>query len=303
VFKSFLGKSFGAEAEKPAARTADDSVDVGYLRALFEFFPLGRKLRYCPEFKKEIVFDTLLVGYCLNGQFVYTGDAVQCDDDGNPSAFRVRESAPWMPIGKLKLFQLLVPDTTDLELTLDYSRRALIGRGRQFNKGNYISLLANAGAKGMCALDTEVAKQVVLADGPYAHTKMILLTPEWRSLAVTDQRHKARAKTCAPVMLSVAGGRLTGPCTIVDVSDEAMRIRVRDRDSKLPAMSPGDSITLDIDLGDDEHRYRIRGEVFRRSAETCVIRLAGLLRDDGKLARFDPLALLELKAALLNYGT
>jgi hypothetical protein len=303
VFKSFLGKSFGAEAEKPAARTADDSVDVGYLRALFEFFPIGRKLRYCPEFKKEIVFDTLLVGYCLNGQFVYTGDAVQCDDDGNPSAFRVRESAPWMPIGKLKLFQLLVPDTTDLELTLDYSRRALIGRGRQFNKGNYISLLANAGAKGMCALDTEVAKQVVLADGPYAHTKMILLTPEWHSLAVTDQRHKARAKTCAPVMLSVAGGRLTGPCTIVDVSDEAMRIRVRDRDSKLPAMSPGDSITLDIDLGDDEHRYRIRGEVFRRSAETCVIRLAGLLRDDGKLARFDPLALLELKAALLNYGT
>lgn len=299
MLKSFLGKSFGGGGERSPAGSAADSLDVGRLKMLLEFFPIGKKLRYCPEFKKEIVFDTLLVGYCMNGRFVYAADAVRRDDVGNPEAFRSQESGPWTPVSALQLFQLLVPDTTDLELTLDYHRRALIGRGRQFNKGNYISLTANAGAKGLASLDTEVAKQIVLPDGPYANTKMVLLTPEWRTLTVTDQRRKARAKTCAPVMLSLAGARLAGPCTIVDMSEEAMRIRVRDRETKLPAMNPGDAVTLDIDLG--EHQYRIKGEVFRRSAETCVIRLEGQYVD-GRLVHFDPLTLLELKAALLNYG-
>jgi len=300
MLKSFLGKSRGPESVLPADAQGD-SVDVVRLRTLLEFFPIGRKLRYCPEFKKEIVFDTLLLGYCVNGQFLYSGDSIQRDDAGHPTAFRGHDGGAWLPADNLKLFQLLVPDTSDLERTLDYHRRALIGRGRQFNKGNYISLTANAGVKGTAEIDTEVAKQIVPVDGPYAQTKMILLSPEWRTLAVTDQRRKARAKTCAPVLLSVAGARLAGPCTVVDMSDEAMRIRVRDRDSRMPPMSAGDSVTLDIDLGGDAPAYRIQGVVYRRSTETCVIRLEGLLRD-GKLERFDPLTLLQLKASLLNYS-
>lgn len=301
MLKSFPGKSFRGQANRLSRAVASERVEAERLKVLLEFFPIGKKLRYCPEFKQEIVFDTLLVGYCMNGRFAYSGDSIRRDAAGTPTAFRSQDGDSWLPIDKLELFQLLVPDTTDLEMTLDYPRRALLGRGRQFATGNCISLTANAGTKGLSSLDTEVAKQIVLADGPYAQTKMILLTPAWTTLTVTDQRRKARAKTCAPVILSVAGTRLAGPCTIVDMSDEAMRIRVRDRQTKRPVTSPGASVTLDIDLGDDEHRYSIKGAVFRRSMETCVIRLQGLLKD-GKLTRFDPLTLLGLKAALLNYG-
>ncbi|MBI2307201.1 MAG: hypothetical protein HYU78_07850 [Rhodocyclales bacterium] len=301
MLKSLLG-SFGADAERqPAAASPARTVDVEQLKTLIEFFPIGKKLRYYPEFKKEIVFDTLVVAYCLNGSFAYSSEAIERDARGYPTAFRTRDGGELTPIGDLRLFQLLVPDTSDLEMTLDYFRRALIGRGRQFNKGNYISLVSNAGAKGVSTVDTEVVKQVLLSDGPYAQSKMILLTPEWNTLAVTDQRRKARAKTCAPVMVSVAGGRLSGPCTIVDMSDEAIRIRVRDRETALPEMTAGDGITLDIDLGDGERHYTIKGIVIRRSSETCVIRLEGLLRD-GRLVRFEPLDLLELKAGLLNYN-
>lgn len=298
VLKSILG-SFSTDKERlptPPSQTIDNE----RLRALLEFFPIGKKLRYYPEFKKEIVFDTLVVAYCLNGDFVYSGDAIERDAQGYPTAFRAHEHGGPAPIGDLRLFQLLVPDTSDLEMTLDYFRRALIGRGRQFNKGNYISLVSNAGAKGVSTVDTEVVKQVVLADGPYAQSKMILLTPEWSTLTVSDQRHKARAKTCAPVMVSVPGGRLSGPCTVVDMSEEAIRLRIRDRETPLPEMNAGDGITVDIDLGDAERHYTIKGIVIRRSPETCVIRLEGMLRD-GRLVRFEPLDLLELKAGLLNY--
>ena len=275
--------------------------DLNKLKTLIDFFPIGKKLSYCPEYKKEIVFDTLVVAYCVNGSFVYSGEAIDRDSEGFPTMFHAGENEERIPVSRIKLLQLLVPDTTELELKLDYARRALIGRGRQFIKGNSISLISKAGTRGVSTIDTEVAKNFILKDGPYANTQMILLTPELHTLAVTDQRKKARAKTSVPVRVSLADERLSGSYTIADISDGAVRIRVRDRDTTMPEMSPGDEVFLDIDLGESERHYTIKGSVFRRSAETCIVQLGGLLHD-GRFASFSPLDLLELKAGLLNYG-
>jgi len=237
----------------------------------------------------------------VNGSFVYSGESIDRDSDGYPTMFRAGENEERIPVSRLKLLQLLVPDTTELELKLDYARRALIGRGRQFIKGNSISLISKAGTRGVSTVDTEVAKNFVLKDGPYANTQMILLTPELHTLVVTDQRKKARAKTSVPVRVSLADERLSGSYTIADISDGAVRIRVRDRDTTMPEMNRGDEVYLDIDLGESERHYTIKGSVFRRSAETCIVHLEGLLHD-GRLASFSSLDLLELKAGLLNYG-
>ena len=283
------------------ANRAGQKLDLDKLKTLMDFFPIGKKLSYCPEFKKEIVFDTILVGYCVNGSFVYSGESVDRDSEGYPSMFRSGEDEERMPVARVKLFQLLVPDTTDLESKLDYQRRALIGRGRQFIKGNSISLISKAGTRGVSTVDTEVAKQVLLKDGPYANTRMILLTPELDTLLVTDQRKQARAKTCVPVRVSFLDDNLSAIYTISDMSDGAVRIRVRDRDTTMPVMNRGDEVMLDIDLGEAERRYTIKGVVFRRSADTCIITLEGLF-SEGKLSAFSPLDSLALKAGLLNYG-
>jgi len=270
-------------------------------RTLVDFFPIGKKLRYYPEFKQDIVFDTLIVAYCVNGHYVYAGDSIDRDAEGYPLAFRSAENSVRISVASLKQFQLLVPDTSHLEMKLDYHRRALIGRGKQFNKGNYITLMSNAGARGVSTIDTEVAKQTVLVDGPYASMTMVLLTPELHTLAVTDQRKKARTKICVPVTVSLPEGKFSGPCTIVDISEGEMRIRMRDRESVMPPMARGEAIFVEIELGEEDRRLFIKGTVIRRSAETCVFHLEGLVRE-GKLVAFSPLDLLELKAGLLNYG-
>ena len=304
MIKTFLGISLGSKGAEDASseKLPLKKVDLAQIKTLIEFFPIGKRLDYCPEFKKEIVFETFVVAYCVNGQFVYSAEAIERNHQGDPVFFRTGENEGRMSVSELRLFQLLVPDTSDLEMKLDYQRRALIGRGRQFNKGNYISLTSNAGVKGVSTVDTEVAKQIVLADGPYAQTKMILLTPELNTLVVTDQRRKARAKTCVPVMVSLSGGHLAGPCTIVDMSDDAVRLRVRDRDTTMPAMKPGEEVTLEIDLGEAKRHYVIKGSVIRRSPETCSILLKGVFAD-GKFSSFGPLDFLQLKAGLLNYCT
>lgn len=300
MLKSFLkGGSETKAGDAPGRRRR--AVDLGRLRTLINFFPIGKKLRYYPEFKKDIVFDTLLVAYCVNDRFVYSADALEFDPHGELQAFRFEEGSRRLPVGELETLQLLVPDTSHLETTLDYSRRAELGRGRQFTKGNYISLISAAGAQGVSVVDTEVVRKMVMKDGPYANTEMVLLTPEMDSLSVTDQRRQARAKTCVPVMVEVAKRSLRGPCTLVDMSESAVRIRVRDGET-MPAMEKGDEVLIDLELGESGLSYTIRGSVFRRSNEACVVKLLGHLDAKGGNAPFTPLELLELKAKLLNYG-
>lgn len=303
MLKTIFGKPLDAKGAKklPSEIATHWGGNLDRLKTLIDFFPIGKKLRYCPEFKKEIIFDTFVVAYCVNGEYLYSAEGIDRDSDGNPKFFRTGEHEKLTPVSGIKLFQLLVPDTSDLEMKLDYHRRALIGRGRQFIKGNFISLISNAAGKGVSTIDTEVAKQIVLKDGPYAHTKLILLTPELNSLTVTDQRRKARAKTCVPVMVTVLGGELSGPCTIIDISDGAVRIRVRDHDTGIPELRKGDEVILVINLGAAERHYTIKGLIIRRLPEICVVQLEELFKD-GKFASFGPLDFLELKAGLLNYA-
>ena len=120
------------------------------------------------------------------------------------------------------------------------------------------------------------------------------------TLVVTDQRNKNRTKTCIPVTMSIGENRLRSPCTIVDVSDLAVRIRVRDGEV-MPPMKAGEAVALDFDLGEGGRSYAIKGSVIRRSSEACVIRLDALSKD-GHFAGFGPLDMIELKSGLLNYG-
>jgi hypothetical protein len=301
VLKRFFGKSVGAARPKSSASSALTKIDLDRVKTLIDFFPIGKKLRYYPEFKQEIVFDTLVLAYCVNGNFVYSGEAIERDSEGYPTLFHSGESGQRTHFSALSRFQLLVPDTSDLEMKLDYDRWALIGRGRQFNIGNCISLISHSGGRGVSTVDTEVAKHVELADGPYANTTMILLTPDLHTLSVTDQRKKSRTKLSAPVTLSLVEGAFSGPCTIVDISEGDLRLRMRERGAAMPPMQRGDEVVIETELGAAERRYLIKATVIRRSAETCVIHMEGQFKD-GKFLSLRLLDLLELKAGLINYG-
>ncbi len=269
------------------------------LRQIVEYFPIGKKIRYSPEYKKEVILDSLLVAYCVDGEFIYSWDAIEVDERGYPVAFLLGPQAQRLDAARIGEFQLLVPDTSDLENTLDYHRRAMIGRGRQFHKGNVIALISNAGARGISTLETEVDKKFVLKDGPYAQSAMVLLTPQFETLTVTDQRNSNRAKINVPVTMTIQD-RLRGPCVIVDISDVALRIRVREGHT-MPPMDSGDDVTLDIDFGDEERIFRIKAAVIRRSAESCVVRIVSQFKDR-RFVPLGPLDMLELKAGLLNFG-
>ncbi len=300
MLKSFFGKSFRASEDLPTAAHGQQDIDLGRIQTLIEFFPIGKKLRYYPGLNKDIVLDTLVVAYCVNGRFLYAMESVETDRSQRPSVFRTDESRYSIPVTDLQRFQLLVPDTSDLERKLDYMRRAQISPKGQFGVGNSISLISNAGVKGVSTVDTEVDKQIILDDGPYAHRNMVLLTPLLGTLSVTDQRRKPRTRINVPVTALLPAENYSEAGSIVDISESEMRIRLRGGNG-VPSIQQGDVILLDIRLGESEQRYSVKGSVMRRSIETCVVGLDGQVRE-GRLLPFSLLDLFELKAALLNYG-
>ena len=300
MLKSFFGRRDDMPTSAHPASASPSKLDLGRMRTLIEFFPIGKKLRYYPEFNKDIVLDTLVVGYAVNHHFIYAMESIEVDPDGTPVSFHAEDMGTRIPVAGIRQFQLLVPDTSDLEKKLDYQRRAQLSRHGQFSPGNSISLVSNAGMKGISTVDTEVAKQVVLHDGPYAQMNMVLLTPELNTLSVTDQRRKPRTRTSVPATLLLPAAEFSGPCTIVDIADAELRIRLEGSNLTTPPRHKGDPILLDIQLGEAERHYSLKGSIIRSSPETCVVRLEGQIRDR-RLESFAPLDLLELKAGLLNY--
>jgi hypothetical protein len=299
MLKSLFGKSIGASGDVPHTAREHGKIDLTRIRTLIEFFPIGKKLRYYPEFHQDIVLDTLIVAYCANDCFIYAMESIETDRDGLPAFFRADEGRVRLPAAALRTFRLLVPDTSHLEMKLDYQRRAQIGRNGQFSAGNNISLISNAGMKGVSMVDTEVAKQLVLHDGPYAHMNMVLLTPDFTSLSVSDQRRTPRTRISVPVTLALPAEDYAGLGTIIDISDAQMRVRLDER-GNAPAPREGDTMILDIRLGESERCYSVKGSIIRCSAETFVIGLDGQIQEE-RLVPFTPLDLLELKAGLLNY--
>ncbi|MDR0441548.1 MAG: PilZ domain-containing protein [Candidatus Accumulibacter sp.] len=300
MLKGLFGKNLDDPGNNPPSAHGRGKPDLARIGTLIEFFPIGKKLRYYPEFHQDIILDTLVVAYRVNDSFIYSMDSIETDRDRLPAFFRANDGRVRLPAAALKTFHLLVPDTSHQEMKLDYLRRAQIGRNGQFSVGNYISLISNAGMKGVSTIDTEVVRQIVLRDGPYAHMNLILLTPDFASLSVADQRKKPRAKTSVPVTLVLPAEDYTGNGTIVDVSDAQLRILLDER-GVAPAFQAGDAMILDILLGETERRHSVKGSVVRCSAETCVIELDGRIHE-GRLIPFTPLDLLELKAGLLNYS-
>lgn len=271
------------------------------LKMLVENFPIGKRLRYSPEYQRDIVFDTIIVGYSVNDHLLYSREAVRLDEEGGLASFAFGPGKPALAADKVRKLYLVVPDTSDMERSLDYNRRAALGRAGQFVQGNAITLIGDSSQRGVPTVDTQVEKRLKLADGPYAEHRMILLDPDLATLAVTDQRKKPRQQTEIPADLYLQEGAPACRCLVADFADLTVRLRSRDGNGAMPLMQPKDEVTLVIDLGELAKTYLIRGAVFRSSANDAVIELKLLYRD-GDFSPFKLMEVLELKAGLLNYG-
>lgn len=296
MFKLIWSNKDPASDRTPAA---DPAPGAEPLRMLIEHFPIGRKIRYFPEFQRDIVFQTLIIAYGVNDHLVYAREDIRRDADGQPAAFLVGEKKSLLKREQVKKLQIMVPDTTDMERSLDYIRRASLGRNGQFVRGNTITLIADTCNRGIPSIDTQVDSRIRLKDGPYLDNQMILLRPDFDTLRIADQRQKARVQSDVPVHLYLKEEAPPVSCILGDFSDVSLRLTARPGQPGLPALKPNDKVTVVLGLGDATRSYRVRGVVFRAAADACVVKMRQLYRD-GEFSPVRTMDVLEIKTALLN---
>ncbi len=283
---------------KGREEAADVALDGDRMKMLGEHFPIGRKIRYFPEFQRDIVFHTIIIAWRVNDHYVYAREAIQTDGDGTPLAFLVGEKKTRLALGKVRRLQLMVPDTTDMERSLDYIRRASLGRNGQFVRGNAITLIADTCKRGIPSVDTQVDSRIRMKEGPYADNQMILLRPDLDTLTIADQRQKARVQSHVPVNLYLKEDAPPAGCILGDFSDVSLRLKAAPGQA-MPPMKVNDKVVVVINLGDVASTYRIKGSVFRAAADACVIRLKQLYKD-GDFSAIKTMDVLEIKTGLLN---
>jgi hypothetical protein len=288
-----------SEKEKQEEDAGSVRPDQEQLRMLGEHFAIGKKIRYFPEYQRDIVFQTIILAYRVNDHFIYSRDAIRKDGDGTPAAFVIEERKAPLRLEQVTRLQLMVPDTSDMERSLDYVRRANLGRNGQFVRGNTITLIADTCNRGIPSLDTQVDSRIKLKDGPYLDNQMVLLRPDFDTLHIADQRQKARVKSNVPVNLYLSEDQPAVPCVLADFSDVSLRLQVSPGQKSLPPLKVNDKVVVVINLGTAVSTYRLKGVIFRATPEACVVRMKQLYKD-GDFYAIKTMDVLEIKTGLLN---
>jgi len=284
---------------KSAAPEEAAVFDRRKLKLLFEHFPIGKKLRYYPEYLRDIVLHTIIIAYRVNGHFLYAHDAVLLDDEGYPHGFLLAGDKI-LATEKVKTFQLLVPDTTEMELKLDYFTRAELGRAGQFRHGNVITLLTDSKGRGIPTVDTKVERRQVMNEGPYEDSSTIIVTPDLDSLTVADKRRKQRVETSIKADLYLGADAPSVPCILGDFSERFLRLRIADPAAIMPPMEPEERVVVEFDLGESSSLpCRFRGKVFRRVNDFCVIQIDQIFKY-GEFQKINMMDIVEIKTGLLN---
>ena len=285
-------------SQKSGESVAAPAFDRNKLKMLAEYFPIGTKLRYYPEYQREIVFDTIIIAYRVNDHFIYSRDAIVFDGEGFPTGFRIAGKKV-LPVAALEKFQILLPDTTSAEKTLSYVTRAELGRGGQFRVGNAVTLFVETDDRGIPTVDTMVDRRQIMNTGPFADSATILVTPEVDSLILADKRRKQRVEAAilADLYLAVEGAPFQ--CVLGDFSERSLRLRVGDVRWPMPPMAPEHTVVVEFVLGDAGTICRLRGRVFRRTDDFCVIDIDQVYKF-GEFEKIQTMDVMEITTTLLN---
>jgi hypothetical protein len=135
--------------------------------------------------------------------------------------------------------------------------------------------------------------------GPYADSSTILLTPDFDSLTLADKRQKQRVQTSTPADLHFAADTAGFRCELADFSELMLRLNVRNASEIMPDMATEAVVMVDFQMGDVANSYRIRGKVFRRADDFCVIKLEQIYRN-GTFEKIKMMDIIEIKTGLLN---
>lgn len=297
-FKKMFG---GAENDPSDPAPAEKALEAVRLAELFRYFPLGEKLRYYPEHQQEAALDTLVLGYGVNDQFVYSPVDIHCREGDGHDVLQLTVDNHQQKVSEVQSFCFLIPFNAEDEHKRDYIRRAELGPRGPFRRHNVITLVACSNGGTLSSIDTTVRKIISLKTGIYAGHDAVLLDAQLDTLKLSDQRQRYRLATHLPASLAIKDGD-TYPCTLLDFSEQSAQLFFDEPNAGLAALTEYRRLTLTIDISTDDYprKSMLDGVMYRKTDTSLVMKLQGIYKN-GSLESLGLVDVLDIKASLLRH--
>jgi len=211
----------------PAQEEDEGRLDryIGQLKQFIRNYPIGEKVHYYPEYLERIDFETVILGYEVNDIAIYGRDLVDGQDEDSIS-FKFEESGEIVSAADIASFSVIVPDTSELEKTLDYFSRAEIGTSGQFVKGHSITLVSAVAEKTPQVIDTAVQRRSMVKSGYYKGYKVVYLEPLLDTLSSKEHRKQLRMDLSLDGKIHSPVKSASGiDCTVIDCSEQYLGLQ------------------------------------------------------------------------------
>ncbi len=294
-------KLFNKDDNPSSAKSALPSgvVKLNQLKEILPYYPIGTRARYYPEFQENIVLDSIIIAYIINGHVFYSDTEVSWKESGEENTISLTTEGNTEYFNSIDEFQFVIPATGGSEEKLDYFRRETLGRNSGLSLGNNITIIVDQGSERLPLIQTIVNRRTIVKEGFYANQQVVLLDVDTDSFMLADQRSSYRLNTRLPVSIKVKENGDAIHCTLVDFAEHSVRITFDENEPLAAFISLDRTIILGLTLSEQEKSFTLRGHVFRREQGHAVITL-DMIEKNGVFSKIDMIDSLEMKTLLLQ---
>jgi hypothetical protein len=266
---------------------------------LMQYFPIGCGVRFYPEFQKDIVLQSIVIGYGINDYVIYSHNDIKSQFGGNRHTVLLNDDGKTIALKNIESFCFLLPHIEGIDSRLDYDRRAALGPGGPFRNGNAITLMSSFVDRGAPQVDTTVRRKTILHDQYYANQEVVILDVLPETFVIIDRREHYRLVTRVPITMRFADHDESHQCTLLDFSDQHLKLKFDDEQTSALA-TQDKSVVITIGLGNQPKTFILSGTIFRKHSDSCVIALDGILKGS-HFVDIDTLDILDVRANLLQH--
>lgn len=263
-------------------------------------FPIGMRLHFFPEYREELLLESIIIGYKINRHFIHNQHEITIETEaGRPRLYLDVDSKLERQNG-IDEFAFLLPRENESTNKLDINRKAELQHIGTFRPGNTITLVSSPQAHGSLSVETEVRRLITLKSGVYAHNDAAVLDLTPNTLRYTEPHHHVRLYTNIPATLHTTTGEEKYQVSLKDFSEGHLRVAF-DASSPLGRVAQlGKDMILDLPLPECKQYYVLQGKIFKLAEDSLVLKTEQYMVN-GKMAHLGLIDALSIKSTLLDH--
>jgi hypothetical protein len=223
-------KKKSAEVSKPVPVLYRTEI----LKGLMECFRIGSRIRFHREYEDTIIMESLVIGYCIEGQLIFQPKQILINDIDGETSITIQTKTATETYTRLSDFYLLLPADIDLESQLDTDSRAILGKRGPFIKGNFLKLMSFQPGNDNLSCEAIVNSSMKMTSGLHAGRSITQLEICIGTIDVFEPRCEARVNTLLPIKISSEESGEIIEAQMLDFSEAAIRIGLSNMNDKWP---------------------------------------------------------------------